>query len=120
GWTSEAAEEVCAGRAIEKAEALNLLTRLVERSLAVRLASAEPARYRFLETIRQYALDRLLESREAAAARQKHLAYFLGLAEQAEPHLRGRDQVRWLDRLEAEHDNLRAALEWSQTAEAPA
>jgi hypothetical protein len=66
-----------------------------------------------LETIREYGADRLREAGEAIAVRDRHLDFFLGLAEEAEPRLHGREQLAWLARLEAEHDNLRAALEWS-------
>jgi len=72
------------------------------------------ARYRLLETIRQYGRDKLLGSAEAESMRQQHAAYYLALAEQAEPKLQGPEQLAWLDRLEVEHDNLRAALRWSQ------
>src|SRR5262249_913366 len=68
------------------------------------------ARFRMLETVREYALARLAESGEAAATQERHLAYFLGLAERALPQLRGPHDATWLTRLEAEHDNLRAAL----------
>ena len=73
----------------------------------------EEGRYSLLETVRQYGRDKLLKSGEAADLRQAHLGWFLGLAERAEPELRGPDQVMWLDRMELEHDNLRSALEWS-------
>src|SRR5262245_24683666 len=66
-----------------------------------------------LETIYEYALERLAARGEAEALRERHLAYFLALAEAAEPHLRGAEQIIWADQLEAEHDNLRAALAWA-------
>ena len=81
--------------------------------VAERAAGAE-ARYRLLETIRQYALDRLNEAEEAEPAHRRHAEYFLSLAEQAEPRLMTRVVGLWMERLEAEHDNLRAALEWSE------
>src|SRR5262245_47368354 len=66
-----------------------------------------------LETIREYALERLAARGEAEALRERHLAYYLALVEAAEPHLRGAEQIIWADRLEVEHDNLRAALAWT-------
>jgi predicted ATPase/class 3 adenylate cyclase len=90
---------------------LNLLTGLVEKSLVVYEEGSE--RYRLLETVRQYARDRLLERGESEQVRGAHVGYFLHLAEEAEAHLRGAEQAEWLDRLEREHDNLRTALEWS-------
>ena len=70
-------------------------------------------RFAMLETIREYALEQLRSSGEEASIRARHAAYYLGLAEAAAPQLRGAGQVRWLDWLEADHDNLRAAGEWS-------
>jgi non-specific serine/threonine protein kinase len=116
GFTLEATEVVCAGCGIEPDEILELLSHLVDKSLVVvgtQLQGRE-ARYRLLETMRQYGRDRLLELGEAEIIRQQHAAYYLALAEQAEPKLQGREQLAWLDRLEVEHDNLRAALRWSQ------
>ena len=69
-----------------------------------------------LETIRQYASDKLRESREAEIIRRRHVDYFLALAEQAEPGIRGAQQGVWLNRLELEHDNLRAALRATETS----
>ena len=94
---------------------LEALRRLVDQSLVV--ADAEPAaaaRYRLLETVRQYAAGRLAEAGEpeAEAARGRHAAFYLALAEAAAPALLGPDQVAWLDRLAGEHGNLRAALAW--------
>jgi tetratricopeptide (TPR) repeat protein len=74
-------------------------------------------RYRLLETVRHYALERLREHDEEARWRSRHLAYFLALAEEAEPLLHGSEQQAWFDRLEAEHGNLRSALSWSSAAD---
>jgi non-specific serine/threonine protein kinase len=128
GWTLEAAEAICADTAPPppvhgglppragaggEDDVLDLLTHLVDKSLVVVEEQGEEARYRFLETVRQYARDKLLESREGAELRGRHLEWFLKLAEQAEPELYGEEQAKWFDRLDAELDNIRAALEWS-------
>ncbi|MDQ4068321.1 MAG: tetratricopeptide repeat protein, partial [Actinomycetota bacterium] len=117
GWTLEAAEAVCAGGAVPSAEVLDLLTGLVAQSLVV----ASGGRFRLLETIRQYAADRLAEAGEAEALRERHARYFLELAEQAEPELRRPNQSDWLARLRAEDDNFQLALRWcrEQAAEHP-
>ncbi len=114
GWTLEAAEVIGTGQEIATIEVLDLLTRLVDKSLVSVDEHEGKARYRFLETVRQYGQDRLVERGEADTVRERHRDFFLALAEQAVPHLRGPEQLAWLNRLEAEHDNLRAALEWSQ------
>jgi non-specific serine/threonine protein kinase len=93
-------------------EVLDLLLSLVDKSLVVAEERDGAARYRLLETVRQYARDRLVESGGSDAVRGSHLEYFLALAEEAEPQLQGPDQQSWLERLETEHDNLRAALDW--------
>ncbi len=118
GWTLEAAEAVCSAEAIENWEVLELLTHLIDKSLvlAETVAGGE-TRYRLLGTVRQYAGDRLIEAGEAARLRARHRDWFLELAEKAIPGLRGRDQGLWVERLELEHDNLRAALEWTETEE---
>ncbi len=113
GWTLEAAEAICSCNHVEDIGVMDLLLRLVDKSLVVADKQDGAARYRMLETIRQYARDRLFGSGEAETLRECHLGYFLNLARDAEPKLRGADQVRWLDRLDIEHDNLRAALDWS-------
>jgi tetratricopeptide (TPR) repeat protein len=85
----------------------------MDKSLvAVDRGPGSEARYRYLETIRQYAREKLLDSGEAPVVRTRHRDWFLVLAEQGEPHLRGPARTQWLDRLAVEHDNLRAALEW--------
>ena len=85
---------------------LDLLTSLVDKSLALAEVSEKATRYGFLESVRHYARDRLRESGEEARTQQQHLAYFLALAEDAEPELMGADRAAWLDRLER-RDNLR-------------
>jgi predicted ATPase/class 3 adenylate cyclase len=113
GWTLEAAEAVCAGDGIEQSDMLDVLTQLVNKSLVVAdREQGQETRYQLLETIRQYALERLAAS-EGATIRQQHLAYFVQLAERAEPNLRAFDMLVWLNRLEAELDNIRTALEWA-------
>ena len=111
-WALEAAEAVCTDE-LQPLEVVDLLTQLVNRSLVMLETQGRETRYRYLETIRQYAREKLLESGKNEAARGGHVAFFLKLAEEAEPKLRGVEQVVWLDRLEAEHDNLRAALAWA-------
>lgn len=117
GFGLEAAEMVTSGphgpEAIAAADVLDLLTQLVDKSLVV-VQAGETVRYRMLETIRQYAWERLSASAELDAARQRHLAYYLELAERAESRLGCGEQVTWLRLLEIEHDNLRAALTLSQ------
>jgi non-specific serine/threonine protein kinase len=112
GWTLAAAESVCAGGGLESGDVLDLLPQLVDKSLIVAEGRGGETRYGLLETIRQYARDRHLESGEAESVRDRHLGYFLDLAEEGDAHLRGPEQMSWLGRLEGEHDNLRAALAW--------
>jgi hypothetical protein len=113
GWTLEAAEAVCAGEGLERDDVLDLLTQLVNKSLVIPDRESDTgARYRLLETIRQYARERLLEA-GGGEVRERHLDYFLKFAEQTEPELRGPHQVAWLDWLEKEIDDVRAALEWA-------
>jgi predicted ATPase/class 3 adenylate cyclase len=113
GWTLEAAEDVCSGESVAKEDVLELLTALTDKNLVLAEERNGETRYRLLETLRQYARDRLLEDGEGESWRDRHLACFVSLAEEAKPLLRGADQQVWLDRLETEHDNLRAALMWS-------
>jgi predicted ATPase/DNA-binding NarL/FixJ family response regulator len=136
GWTLEAAEVVCADptppvptavggrsagdgdRPLSEEDILDLLSALAARSLVVAEPSGDEERYRFLETIRQYADEKLREAAEAARVRARHAAYYLALATAAvaeEPVIDGADVG---DRLEAEHDNLHAALRWLMTTDA--
>ena len=119
GWTLEAAEAVCAGEGAQAEnlsleEILDLLGRLADKSLIlVEPGIMKKKRYHTLDTIRQYAHERLLEIGGESLIRDRHLGYFLQLAEEAEPHLRAWGMAEWLNRLEAELGNLRLALEWS-------
>jgi len=115
GWTVEAAEAVCEGDGVGVSDIFDLVTQLVDKSLVIAETQHREARYRLLETVREYAGDRLTESRETAAVRSRHRAWYLQFAEQAEPKLRGPEQRAWGERLDAEHDNLRVALAWSKT-----
>ena len=126
GWTLEAAEEICAGverDTISPYDVLDLLTQLVNKSLVVVIAEGSQSgetRYRMLETIRQYAREKLLEAGGSEVIRQQHLAYFVKLVEQAEPELIRSNQVYWIHRLDDELDNLRAALEWALASDVEA
>jgi predicted ATPase/class 3 adenylate cyclase len=114
GWTLESAEAICAGDGIDKYDVLDLLTQLVNKSLVIPDRESEhETRYRMLETIRQYAREKLFEAGEGDLVRERHLEYFLQLSERAEPELRGPHQAFWLNRLEKEVDNIRGALEWA-------
>ncbi len=110
GFTLEAAEAVWTGNGVAASQLLDVLGHLVDKSLVLVDAQDGQMRYRLLETVRQYAWDKLGEARETEDARGRHLGFFLKLAERAESELSGTDQPAWLDRLEVEHDNLRAAL----------
>ena len=121
GWSLEAAEAVGAGGEIDAFDVLDLLMRLVDKSLVIKEEALGEARYRMLNTVGQYALEKLREADEESATRQRHLDYFVNLAETAKPRLLAADQISSLNRLEVDHDNLRSALEWtiasrSQTA----
>jgi predicted ATPase/class 3 adenylate cyclase len=109
GWTLEAAEAVC-----KNSNMLDLLSHLVDKSLVVvDFEHGDEPRYSLLETIRQYAREKLSESDEANSIRDQHLAYFLTYAVRAEQELYGAEQGIWFDRLDVELDNFRTALEWS-------
>jgi predicted ATPase/DNA-binding winged helix-turn-helix (wHTH) protein len=117
GWTLAAAVRVI-GEQADEYEVLDLLTRLVDRSLVtIERIAGGTTRYAMLETVRQYAQERLNQSGEGDAARKRHLEFFLALAEEAEPELPGRKQGAWLARLKAELENLLQALAWCDHAE---
>ncbi|HEY3079372.1 MAG TPA: tetratricopeptide repeat protein [Chloroflexota bacterium] len=110
GCTLEAAEAIGDAPGDLGIEVLDGLGRLVDSSLLRREAATEQSRFAFLETIREYAFERLVASGEADAVRTRHAAYYTALAEAAEPWFGRGQQVEWLDRLECEHGNLRGAL----------
>ena len=121
GFTLEAAEGVVGqpsavvqhATAEPMIEVLDGITSLVDKSLLVaKPQSYGEVRFRMLEVVREYAFDRLEASGEAEQMRRHHAAYFLGIAEEAEPHLHGSQPAKWLRRLEEEHGNIRAALRW--------
>ncbi|HEX6338837.1 MAG TPA: BTAD domain-containing putative transcriptional regulator [Jiangellaceae bacterium] len=109
GATPEAAERVMTAAGHPHHDVLDLLTALVDKSLLV-LDRDGGARYRLLETIKAYGLERLAEAGETDLVHRAHTEYFLDLAEAAEPHLRTADQLNWLQRLDAEYENIHAAL----------
>jgi predicted ATPase/DNA-binding XRE family transcriptional regulator len=119
GWALEAAEAVC-GDEVEDgtpqpSDVLELLTQLVNKSLVVvEREAGQGVRYRLLETIREYALERLVASGESEIVRRKHLYFFRGLAQEADPHLTSAARGFWLAKLKPERDNLRAALQWAR------
>jgi non-specific serine/threonine protein kinase len=114
GWTLDAAEAVCSGGGIDPTAVLDLLAQLVDNSLVVVEMQRVQTRYRMLETVREYGRTRLREAEELDTIRRRHRDWYLDLAEQADARLRGPEEDAWLTRLEADHDNLRAAMEWSK------
>ncbi len=112
GCTLEAAEQECLGADMESDAVSELLISLVDKSLILFSEQNRGGRYRLLEIVRQYGTRKLAASGEANQCKVRHRNYFLALAEEAEPQLAGADQASWLERLEAEHANLRAAMDW--------
>jgi non-specific serine/threonine protein kinase len=122
GWTLEAAEAVCAGEGIESVDVLGLLGRLVDQSLVIAVTSTGGiagltlTRYHFLETLRQYAFERLADADEAAQAHDRHLAYYIRLGEAVATRWYSAipgDQASQARRLELDFDNVRSALDWT-------
>jgi predicted ATPase/class 3 adenylate cyclase len=108
GWTFEAAEAV-----VGEIDAMDGLSGLVNKSLVNVEEKEGESRYRYLETIRQYAMERLLESGDSMQVRDRHLAQFMEYTRRAEGHFRTAQRSLWLERLELEHDNIRSALAWA-------
>lgn len=112
GWTADAAEMVCSGQGMTPSQTLETLFRLVSRSLAVSEDGLDGmARFRMLETIREYAVGRLRDAGETAGLRRAHWEFYVSLAEEAEPRLAGPEQALRLALLDAEHDNCRSAMD---------
>jgi len=123
GWTLEAAESVCndatSPGVVRSEDVLNLLEHLINKSLVIAEEARHEARYRMLETMRQYANEKLVDAGERDALREGHLDYFLQLAESAAPHLIRPEQLEWLAQLDADYENLRLALQWALSKESP-
>jgi predicted ATPase len=113
GWTLEAAESVCSDAPVDRDDVLDLLEHLINKSMIVVDEGPHETRYRFLETMRKYAHEKLLESGESENLRDKHLEYYLYLVETASPLLIRPDQLKELARIEADYENLRQALHWA-------
>ncbi|MBV7245560.1 BTAD domain-containing putative transcriptional regulator [Streptomyces sp. MW-W600-10] len=111
GCDLAAAEAVCAGDGVAREDVPDLVGRLVDRSLVVVVNGPDGPRYRLLESVAAYATEHLHATEGLAAVRERHLRHYLAFAVRAEPHLRGAEQRPWLDRLDAEAGNLRAALD---------
>ena len=113
-FSLEAAEAVCADGDVASDDVLDLLAALVDKSLVVVRDQVDEARYRLLETIRQYAAERLGESAVEAATRERHAQFYASLVREAEPHLITAERPAWVNRLHRELDDLRIALGWSR------
>jgi predicted ATPase/class 3 adenylate cyclase/DNA-binding CsgD family transcriptional regulator len=111
GWTLDAAEQVCSGDGLELYGILDLLTSLVDKSLVLAEDTAGVVRYGMLETVRQYALDRLTEAGSAEAMRDRHLDFYLAFAQRVEPELVTPNQRQWLAALDIEAANLGVAMD---------
>lgn len=114
GFTLDATEAVCS-QGIAQNHVLDLLGRLIDKSLVIVEENTQSGetRYRLLETIRQYALEKLVTTGEASEIRDRHLVYYSTIAEKAEPLLFSGEHTRWLRLLDTELDNVRAAIEWA-------
>lgn len=111
----EAAEAVIGGEAVDRGVILDLVGALTEQSILVVQQDAGEARFRMLETVRQYGVERLAQSEEEAAVRGRHLEWVLALSERAESEWRGPNQAAWLLRVDRDLDNIRAALDWARS-----
>jgi predicted ATPase/DNA-binding CsgD family transcriptional regulator len=113
-FSLDAAEAVCSGDGIHAGQVLDLLASLVDKSLVHLIEEESPeTRYRLLETIRQYAGERLSSSGEEPDVRTRHLAFFVVMVEEGEAQMSGSGFLLWLEMIDTDHDNIRAALDWS-------
>ena len=112
-FSLEAAEAICAGEPGEACDVLEVLSSLIDKSLVLMEQRSAEARYRLLETMRQYGQEKLLQAGEVAAMRRRHGDWYVRFAERAGPETGGLQQIEWLQRVESEHDNIRTALAWS-------
>jgi predicted ATPase/class 3 adenylate cyclase len=118
GWTLETAEQICSGGDLRVEDVMDLLDHLVDKSLVVVKEEQDgERRYSLLETVRQYAREKLTGCGESTAIQDRHLAYFLDWMRAIEPGLRGPQQVELMRRVENDLDNLRAAMEWSRQSD---
>jgi len=119
GLDLAAAEAVCADEQVELDDVMDLLRSLVEKSLVVPEQREGAGRYRLLETIREYAAEKLAGSGEGRATAARHCEHFFALCKQGRDGMQGPQQRQWLDRLDLEQDNLRAAIALAQTEDSP-
>ena len=112
GWTLESAEAVCNTRRDLGTDVVEALSSLLDKSLVQQVGNGDEARFSMLETLREYALERLVESADLALTRKAHAAYCLVVAEEGNGLLTDSDREEWLASCDAEHDNMRAALDW--------
>jgi predicted ATPase/DNA-binding CsgD family transcriptional regulator len=117
GWTVEAAEATAGFDGMEAADVLKLLSRLIDKSLVQVQEQSGAARHGMLETIKQYAYERLIASDELDWVQARQMDFFLNVAEQANREIHGPQQIEWIDRLEADHDNYRVALSWCMSTQ---
>jgi predicted ATPase len=113
GWTLEAAETVCAGDGVDTGHVLGLLAGLVDKSLVLAEEREGQQRYRFMVTLLEYALKRLMQTEEGETISRGHARFFVALAVAGEPKLMSTEQKVWLEGLNAEYDNIRAVLNWT-------
>lgn len=120
-WASHSAEAICGGTGenplSRRGEIFDLLIQLADKSLVITDKLEDETRFRFLETIHNFAREKLQESGEGPQVKNQHLAYFAVFAEEAEKHLDDASQVEWTERVEQEHANIRVALDWGLHAD---
>lgn len=118
GFTLEAAEAACTGDGIDPEDVLDLVSSLVEKSLVEMHELGDTARYRLLETVRQYGIDRLEEHGETAERQRRHAEFFFSLAMEAQPQFTTPRRPQWAARVHADFDNMRQTLAWSRESDA--